>query len=144
MVSTNAFGMGIDKADVSFVFHTAIPESIEAYYQEVGRAGRNGKQAFGILLYDALDIDTLKKKPCAQISSSKFYSKKSTKVWRIITKFLLTGGYMANFDFELSEFCKTFKTKTLETFYALKQLESYELIKMEDNFLAGFKDSYNH
>ena len=60
MVSTNAFGMGIDKANVRIVIHLDIPSTIEAYFQEAGRAGRDGKHAFAILIYNNSDIKKLK------------------------------------------------------------------------------------
>ena len=61
IVATTAFGMGIDKNNVSYVIHYDLPESIEAYVQEVGRAGRNGMKAYGILLYNLKDIASLRK-----------------------------------------------------------------------------------
>ena len=62
MVATNAFGMGIDKNDVRLVIHNHLPFSLEAYFQEAGRAGRDKKLAYSILLYNDLDIHNLKNK----------------------------------------------------------------------------------
>lgn len=60
MVCTNAFGMGVDKSDVSVVIHADLPNSLEEYFQEVGRAGRNGSKAYGVLLYHQKTFDAFK------------------------------------------------------------------------------------
>ena len=64
MIATNAFGMGIDKEDVGTVLHLNLPSSLEYYYQEVGRAGRNGRTAKAILLFQVQDEERLKKQFC--------------------------------------------------------------------------------
>ena len=62
MIATNAFGMGIDKSDVKTVIHYDLPDTLESFYQESGRAGRNGKASYSIVLKDDLDIENLKKR----------------------------------------------------------------------------------
>lgn len=75
MVATNAFGMGIDKPDVKTVIHIQLPESLENYYQEAGRAGRNGEKAFGILLVSVGDIEIAKKQFLSSLPDKDFFKR---------------------------------------------------------------------
>ena len=70
MACTNAFGMGIDKPDVRTVIHYDVPDALENYYQEAGRAGRDGKKAYAVLLFNEQEINDLKKQSCYKISNS--------------------------------------------------------------------------
>jgi len=107
MVATNAFGMGIDKPDVRVVIHMDCPDSIEAYFQEAGRAGRDGKRAYAVLLYNGADNGKLQKR-IDDTFPEKDYIR---KVYDHLAYFYQVGtgsGYGAMFEFPIDKFCRNF------------------------------------
>ncbi|UBM59779.1 RecQ family ATP-dependent DNA helicase [Marinilongibacter aquaticus] len=133
VVSTNAFGMGIDKADVRFVFHMHIPMNIESYYQEIGRAGRDGEKAQTILFYNAQDIDLLERQFAQKYPP---YSYLSQVYQSLCNYYKLAIGSTPDetFAFDLLDFCNTFALKNTPAFHALKLLENQGLLELKDGF----------
>jgi len=122
MVATTAFGMGIDKADVRAVLHYDAPEHIEAYYQEVGRVGRDNKPSVALALYNATDIKRLEDSIDIQFPPEEYLR----KIYQAVAEYLQipTGNEPDQyFSFDLSVFCKRFGFNTLNASYALKLLE---------------------
>lgn len=122
IVSTNAFGMGIDKPDVRFVVHLDLPNSLEEYYQEAGRAGRDGERSYAIILYTKADSAKLKKRITDSFPKRDFIA----RVYEALGNYYqiaVGSGYNAVFDFSLQEFCKPFKLPILQTHHALKIIE---------------------
>ena len=108
MVATNAFGMGIDKPNVRVVIHIDTPSSLEAYFQEAGRAGRDGNKAYAVLLYNGHDNRTLQKR-IEDTFPSKDYIQ---TVYEHLAYFYQIGvgsGYGCIFEFPIDKFCNTFK-----------------------------------
>lgn len=126
MVCTNAFGMGIDKPDVRFVIHMDLPESPEAYFQEAGRAGRDGKESVSYLLYSPADQTSTKQR----ISRSFPEIEAITRVYEAMCNYFelpLGAGKNMTFDFDMFDFAKKFSIDVITIFNSLKtlQLEGY-------------------
>ena len=131
MVCTNAFGMGIDKADVRTVVHYDVPDSLESYSQEVGRAGRDGLPAAGVLLYGEADLRALEALPAQRFPEEEAI----LDTYRDLTHFLqipLGDGDMEWYDFPLDTFLTRFQKNATTTLYALKALEQEELVLYSD------------
>jgi len=128
IVCTNAFGMGIDKPDVRSVIHADVPDCLENYYQEAGRAGRDGEKSFAVLLYDDNDITELE-----GLAAIRYPSLDDMKnVYQSVANYLQipTGTGEGNyFDFDINDFVKKFKLNTHTAIYSLKALE-------QDNWLS--------
>ena len=135
MVATNAFGMGIDKPDVRLVIHIDCPDSIEAYFQEAGRAGRDGKKAYAVLLYN----DNDKRKLLKRISDTFPEKDYVRKVYDHLSYYyqVATGsGYNATFEFNIDDFCHKFRHFPIQVHSALKILNRagyIEYIEEQEN-----------
>jgi len=131
MVATNAFGMGIDKNDVRLVIHSHLPFSLEAYFQEAGRAGRDRKLAYSILLYNDLNIHNLKK----HINDHYPEIEVVRNVYQQIANFLgiaIGDGKHQEFPFHINEFCERYNLNQLQTYNTLKLLEKEDYIKLSE------------
>ncbi|HEY5406703.1 MAG TPA: ATP-dependent DNA helicase RecQ [Ginsengibacter sp.] len=135
MACTNAFGMGIDKPDVRTVIHYDVPDALENYYQEAGRAGRDGKKSYAVLFFNEQEIRDLKKQ-----SSVRFPDLATIKsVYASLVNYfqLPTGsGEDLSFDFDISDFVKKFKLDAPTVNNILKILEQEELIGYSDQFFV--------
>ena len=131
IVSTNAFGMGIDKAEVRTVVHMDLPDSLEAYFQEAGRAGRDEQKAYAVLLYNNGDAVKMRKRV-----ADNFPGKETVlKVYEALGNYLQVGvgyGLDAVFAFDIGDFCTKFKLPILTTFSSLKLLQQAGYIELTD------------
>ncbi|WP_421939474.1 RecQ family ATP-dependent DNA helicase [Pedobacter sp.] len=149
MVATNAFGMGIDKADVRFVVHLDLPESLEAYYQEAGRAGRDEKKSYAVLLANQADVEGLESRYIDSFPSPD----EIRKIYHYLGNYFqlaFGAGEGLTFTFDVADFCKRFNISVLKTLSGLKFLEHDGYITLSESvflpsrlmFTASHEDVY--
>ncbi|MFP4622060.1 MAG: RecQ family ATP-dependent DNA helicase [Bacteroidales bacterium] len=150
MVATNAFGMGIDKADVRFVIHYDVPDNIESYFQEAGRAGRDGKKAYAVLLYNNTD----KVKSEQRIKNNFPDIKQIKSVYEALGNYFqipIEGGKNQAFDFNISDFASTYHFSFLTIYNSLDFLQKEGYVELTDelsnrskiHFWVNRDDLYN-
>ncbi|PIF31202.1 ATP-dependent DNA helicase RecQ [Flavobacterium sp. 9] len=133
IVATNAFGMGIDKDNVKTVIHTQLPENIENYYQESGRAGRNGEKAFSVLLYNNSDANQTEQQFLSVLPDKKFLKLMYVKLCNYF-QIAYGEGLDDSFSFKLNHFCHKYDFPTLKTYNALQFLNQQGIITMSQEF----------
>ena len=131
MVATNAFGMGIDKPDVRIVLHLDLPDSPEAYFQEAGRAGRDGKKAYAVILYAKSDKTTLHKR-VADTFPDKEYILDVYEHLQYYYQMAMGDGFQCVREFNLEEFCRKFKYFPVPVDSALKILTQAGYLEYTD------------
>ncbi len=135
MVATNAFGMGIDKPDVRLVIHLDLPENLESYYQEAGRAGRDGIRAYAVILYQDADISNLQLK-VEQAQPPFAFLKVVYQSLANFYQLALGSGEGESFDFDIHDFCERFHLNPIEVYNGLRKLEEEGLIQFNESFYS--------
>jgi len=133
IVATNAFGMGIDKANVKTVIHIQLPENIENYYQEAGRCGRNGEKAFSILLTSPSDNIQAENQFINILPDKKFLNEMYVKLCNYF-QIAYGEGINEQFTFKLNHFCTRYGFPTLKTFNAMQFLDRQGIINLSQEF----------
>ncbi len=132
MVATTAFGMGIDKPDVRMVLHYDAPEHPEAYYQEAGRAGRDGKESLALMLYNSADIKRLRESIVLQYPPESYLR----QVYQAVVEYLqIPIGTEPDqyYPFDLADFCRKFSLQANQAIHALKLLEQEDLWTLSES-----------
>lgn len=122
MVCTNAFGMGIDKPDVRFVVHFDVPDSPEAYFQEAGRGGRDGRRSFAVMLWNSSDVKRLRQLETVSFPSLEYIEDIYHKV-HVFYQIPYDAGVGRQLKFDLEEFCRHFKLQRSAAYYAIQYIE---------------------
>ncbi len=133
MVATNAFGMGIDKSNVKTVIHTQLPESMESYYQETGRAGRNGEKSFAILLKSPSDIFQAQNQFIHVLPDKKILTEIYIKLCNYF-QIAYGEGINEQLSFNLNHFCQKYGFPTLKTFHAIQFLDRQGVLTLTQEF----------
>ena len=133
MVATNAFGMGIDKANVKTVIHIQLPENIESYYQEAGRAGRNGEKAFAIVLTSPSDYAQAQSQFIAVLPDKQILTQIYIKLCNYF-QIAYGEGINEQFSFNLNHFCQKYGFPTLKTFNAIQFLDRQGILSLSQEY----------
>jgi len=133
MVATNAFGMGIDKANVKTIVHLHLPQNLENYYQETGRAGRNGEKAFAVLLNNPSDILHAESQFLSVLPDKAFLNLVFSKLCSYF-QIAYGEGIDEQFSFSLNQFCSKYNFPMLKTYNALQFLDRQGVINLSQEF----------
>lgn len=142
MVCTNAFGMGIDKPDVRVVIHADVPDCLENYYQEAGRAGRDTQRAYAVLLYDQDELNELKEMPAVRFPSLE----NIRTIYQGIVNYLqlpVGGGEGQYYDFDINDFIRKFNPDPAVALNSLRALESDGWLTFNEQFFRPSMVQFN-